>query len=145
MKKFKKLVIILAIPLILNSLCNKVYANGVDDSIINMDIRSRNVLVGELIHAIVNNKQQFLYDNTTLFDNTAYDKIKDYIQNNFIKGDIGEVVVDYVESSKSSTGDHVLMVNTKIWYDEQSYNKIYLFELHINSDGDIYGYNVWAY
>ena len=58
---------------------------------------------------------------------------------------ISNIVVDRIYPDKSTTGDTVLMVNIKAWDQEQTYNNLYLMELHVNRDGKIYGYNIWAY
>lgn len=58
---------------------------------------------------------------------------------------IATIVVDRVYPNNSSTGDLVILINTKVWDQEQTYNNLYLMELHVNRDGKIYGYNIWAY
>lgn len=58
---------------------------------------------------------------------------------------ISNIVVDRIYPDKSTTGDTVLMVNIKAWDQEQTYNNLYMMELHVNRDGKIYGYNIWTY
>ena len=53
--------------------------------------------------------------------------------------------VDYVAPEDSSTGDTVYFVNMKFKVYEKSFNVVKTFEFHINSDGKIYGINVWQF
>lgn len=53
--------------------------------------------------------------------------------------------VDYVAPENSSTGDTVYFVNMKFKVYEKSFNIVKTFEFHINSDGKIYGINVWQF
>ena len=62
-----------------------------------------------------------------------------------ITGIISEKAIDIVTPQDSETSDTVLMCNIRLSNNENIYNKIYLFEFHINADGKIYGYNIWTY
>ena len=81
-----------------------------------------------------------------LFNSSAYDKYINFVNNNEIGGEmLGDCVADLTYPDESSTGDTVLMINSKIWYDSKEYNQLNLLEFHINKDGKIYGFNVWMY
>ena len=47
------------------------------------------------------------------------------------------------EYNNNSSSDLVVIVDMKINFG--NYNKLYLIEWHINSNKEIYGYNVWGY
>lgn len=78
-----------------------------------------------------------------LMTEEASKNIKDFTENNDINGEIRNTIVEFTYPDNSSTGDTVIMVNSKIKY--EGYDKIYLFEYHINADGKIYGFNTWVY
>jgi len=99
-----------------------------------------------LLIAIVNHDINFMNQYVGVFTPECYNDMYQYIQNNDIGSNvISNVTLDFTYPDESSTGDSVVMLNTKVWYDNQTYNNLYLFEFHINSSGDIYGYNIWAY
>lgn len=92
-------------------------------------------------------------------DNSAVSKFKGYMTADtisFVDGytygstDISTdsiigYTVDYVAPENSSTGDTVYFVNMKFKVYEKSFNVVKTFEFHINSDGKIYGINVWQF
>lgn len=81
-----------------------------------------------------------------LFTSSAYDKYINLVNNNEIGGEmIGDCIADVTYPDESSTGDTVLMINSKVWYNSKEYNQLNLLEFHINKDGKIYGFNVWMY
>lgn len=96
-----------------------------------------------LVEAVLSNDKTPVNGYTNLFTSDVLTKIYGYIVNNDVSGNIQSIVVDWVYPKYSSTGDSIIMLNAKI--QNNSYNNLYLFELHINADGKIYGYNVWAY
>lgn len=81
-----------------------------------------------------------------LFTSSAYDKYIKLVKNNEIGGEmIGDCIADVTYPDESSTGDTVLMVNSKVWYNSKEYNQLNLLEFHVNKDGKIYDFNVWMY
>lgn len=103
-------------------------------------------LMEEFIRAVMNNDVSFVESYADIFEDGTKREIYEYIESNDIGGEgIENLVVDFTYPDNSSTGDTVIMANVKIWYDGYKYNLLYLFELHINAQGDIYGYNTWVY
>jgi hypothetical protein len=120
--------------------------SSTDDNLETMTMKDCNSAINEIVTAIINNRSSVIQDNSSKFTSDAYNSINNYMSNNDIKGDgVGDITIEFTYPANSSTGDTVIMVNTKIWYSAQSYNLIYLFEFHVNSYGDIYGFNVWTY
>lgn len=79
----------------------------------------------------------------------ARQRINEFIKNNKINeksyGKLVDTTLDFTYPEDSSTGDTVVMINAKIEYLNGKYNKLYLFEYHINAEGKIYGFNAWVY
>lgn len=102
--------------------------------------------IRSIVGVIVSNDASWIDNNYMYFTSPCFDKIKAYASNNNIIGDvISEVVVDFTYPENSTTGDTVIMANTRVWANGNTVNCVYLFEFHVNSEGLIYGYNVWAY
>lgn len=103
-------------------------------------------IIRSIVGVTVSKDASWFDANYMYFTNPCFDKIKNYASNNNIIGDvISEVVVDFTYPENSTTGDTVIMANTRVWANGNTVNCVYLFEFHINSDGLIYGYNIWAY
>ena len=103
-----------------------------------------NELVSELLMALANND----INTVTKLEPYMNDVVYNGMLNNCgksIRGNISDIVIDVVEPKDSSSGDTVLLANVKAWASNQTYNTICLFEFHVNSDGKLYGYNIWAY
>jgi hypothetical protein len=99
----------------------------------------------EFICAIMNKDKTFMESHRHQLNN-VYDLLYGYVTNNNVGGDgIIDMDVDVSNYSGNSTNDTVYMVNVKIDYDNNSYNKVYLYELHVDEFGVIYAYNVWVY
>lgn len=128
-----------------------VYAASIADVDINNLSREKlGVIMGTLINHATTHDITSAARYKQMFTPDCYDKWIQYVESNDISGKeelayTSEIVVDYTKPSQSSTGDTVVMVNIKEQYDNWRYNKLYLFEFHVNIDGDIYGYNVWQY
>ena len=119
-----------------------------DNNIEYMSTIECNKFIGTLVSSIVDNNVEFMYNNTSYFESRCYDSIKQYLLTNSIADSnftISDIIIDVTYPENSSTGDTVIMANTKIWYNNGQYNKVYLFEFHVNTTGDIYGFNVWVY
>lgn len=147
MKKHRaKAIKILAFSLVASMLFS-VTASASDIAALNMEEASLsecNQVMEEVIKGILNCNTSFISQNTALFSSTCYDKISKYTYNNGINGrSIDNIVIDFTYPDGSSSGDSVIMANTKIRYAE--YTKLYLFEFHIDNNGDIYGFNAWQY
>ena len=100
----------------------------------------------EFLHAAVAHNKDYLFTNGSMFNVECYDEVENYIANNNINSNsFSDFVIDFTYPPNSSTGDTVIMFNVKVWYSNNSYNNLYMFEFHVNSAGDIYGFNVWVY
>ena len=94
-----------------------------------------------IIESAITSNDTELLNYKDLFTEDCLEKYRRNVVNtNIITGIISEKAIDIVTPQDSETSDTVLMCNI-----ENIYNKIYLFEFHINADGKIYGYNIWAY
>lgn len=124
-------------------------ANATTQNKINFETMSKaetEQTIRSIVGVIVSNDASWIDNNYMYFTSPCFDKIKGYASNNNIIGDvISDVVVDFTYPENSTTGDTVIMANTRIWANGNTVNCVYLFEFHINSEGLIYGYNVWAY
>jgi hypothetical protein len=121
-------------------------SNPLDKNLNELSSRQVNALIDELVYGIATHDTSVLQNNSGMYATDCYTYLYDYIENNDINSyDISDLTIDYTYPSGSSTGDTVIMANAKVWYDNQTYNMLYLFEFHVDSHGDIYGYNVWLY
>ena len=80
-----------------------------------------------------------------LFTDQAYSAYGVICQNGYIDkpSAVSNLAIDFTYPENSSTGDTVIMANAKMNY--SGYKLLYLYEFHVNSDGKIYGVNVWEY
>ena len=149
--KVKTRVLIIVTIVLIASQFNIVRAttNNSEQTNINLETLSeidRKEYMNNIFKAIYNKDNTYILNNTALFTEDCYEKLLEYIENNTIDSTvIGDTVIDTITVSNSSTGDCVIMLNAKVWYDNQGYNKLYLLEFHINAKGIIYGYNIWVY
>lgn len=103
-------------------------------------------LIKEIVSDIVYEDTESFKQKAGYFTSECYYKLESYIERGSIDSEgIVSNVTDTVNVNDSATGDTVIMVNLKLGFDNDKYNKLYLIELHINAGGDIYGYNIWAY
>lgn len=136
------LVMILCITMSFNSYASETKVSSLEQ----MDMTECNNFVMQLVLDILNNKTDFIENNTAYFTENEYNEFKSYANSNKIMGDkIGQLVIDTTYPNNSSTADTVIMANIKVLSDDQACNMIYLLELHINRDGKIYGHNIWVY
>ena len=141
MKIIKKSIIIILTFIILS-----IQVNASNNSIINMNKSETDELIVDLIYASAKGDLNELNDNALYFESDCFYDMYSFISNNDIgSSNIGDIVIDFTYPDNSSTGDVVIMANTKIWYNNGEYNKAYMFEYHINSDGRIYGFTLWVY
>lgn len=141
MKKYIKYLITLTLVI----MClTPTFANDIKvDNLEHTSIREVNELFYELTDGIINHNSLVLAND--IFTPEVKRDLSILLVNNTIGGTINNVVVDFTYPENSSTGDTVIMVNSKISYEDGKYNKLYLFEYHVNADGKIYGYNMWVY
>ena len=141
MKKYIKYLITLTLII----MClTPTFANDTKiDNLEHTSIREVNELFYELTDGIINHNSLVLAND--IFTPEVKRDLSILLVNNTIGGTINNVVVDFTYPENSSTGDTVIMVNSKISYEDGKYNKLYLFEYHVNADGKIYGYNMWVY
>lgn len=110
----------------------------------NIESRECKNEISDIILDVLKHDEVSLRTKALYFTNDCLYDIIQYTKNNTVDSTVvTELVVDYTTPSNSSTGDTVIMANAKIYYN--SYNKLYLFEFHVNQEGKIYGYNVWVY
>lgn len=99
-----------------------------------------------IIESTITSNDTELLNYKDLFTEDCLEKYRRNVVNtNIITGIISEKAIDIVTPQDSETSDTVLMCNIRLSNNENIYNKIYLFEFHINADGKIYGYNIWTY
>lgn len=99
-----------------------------------------------ILDAAINNDDSKILEYKDLFTEDSLEKFRrNIINKNIIDGIISETVIDVITPENSETLDTVLMCNIRLVNRDNAYNKICLFEFHINEDGKIYGYNVWKY
>lgn len=102
--------------------------------------------ISEIVYDIITHRTLELQNRAGDFSSSCLNSIVAYAYNNTIEcNGVSELVIDSITPAQSDTGDTVLMTNVKLQYDDGAYNKLYLFEFHVNASGDIYGYNVWQY
>ena len=115
-------------------------------SLWDMTIDEQKEFAKDLTIAVVENSFSNIKSKTYLLDTQCYYDLTKYgFSSGIADGNISEITVDYIDAENSSTKDTVIFCNTKVWFENKSYNLVYTFEYHINSDGYIYGYNIWAH
>ena len=114
-----------------------------------LELFSKNELDNTLLNVVnsmVHSDATYINNNQDLFTIDAYYDIIDCISKEVVQdGNIGSVSIEFTYPENSSTGDSVVMLNTKIRKHETQNQLVYMFEFHINSEGKIYGFNIWAY
>lgn len=138
MKNLKHYITIILLVITCVSVVN---ASENNTNIEKMNIKEINSLMYNLTDSYIKHNTDTI--DTSVFTDNIIGDIINYTNNNNIGGEIRNIVVDFTYPDNSSTGDTVIMVNTKVKYSE--YDKLYLFEYHINADGKIYGFNAWVY
>ena len=120
--------------------------NNSASNILEMTVEEQKILARDLVKAIANNDFSKIKNKVYLLDSQCYYELTRYASSSKMSsGNISEIVVENIPVEKSSTADDVLICNTKIWFDDASYNMIYTFEFHIDAKGFIYGYNIWVH
>lgn len=145
-------IIIVVISMAFISKCSNKSKNDIEDdnksasNILEMSTEEQKILARDIVKAIVNNDFSEVKNKMYLLDSQCYYDLTRYASSSEISnGNMSEIVVEHVPVEKSSTADDVLICNTKIWFDDASYNMIYTFEFHVNAEGFIYGYNIWVH
>lgn len=149
--KLRNIALLIAMTLMI-SLATNVSVNAteanetIDIDFNNTDALTCNTVIKDIVYSIISHNADNMNKYVAAFSTDTYTDITNYIANNNIEvSSLSDITVDYIYPDKSSTGDTVIMANAKAWNKEQTYNMLYLFEFHVNSVGDIYGYNVWVY
>jgi hypothetical protein len=144
-------VIIVMVLLMFNKCTNKTKDNSGDsdtnvivNNILEMTEEQQKRFASDVTKAVINDDFRSILEKTYLIDSQAYYSLNAYARE-AQKGSISEMVIDYIDADKSSTKDTVIMCNAKVWYEDASYNLVYTFEYHINSNGYLYGYNIWVH
>lgn len=100
--------------------------------------------VTELIEAIITGDNTGLDKFQRVIPSTILKEMKGYASNNNIDSTVfSNKSIEFINADNSSTEDTVIMANVKLYY--KDYNKLYLFEFHMNESGSIYGYNIWQW
>lgn len=103
-----------------------------------------NNMILDLVKSTVNGDTSFVYNNITMFAGDTLSQYCDAINKvKFGSNIIKKYTIEETLPANSSTGDTVIMANVTL--DCGSETEAWLFEYHINLDGDIYGFNIWAY
>lgn len=142
--------IILSIILIVSTIT--VYASETENTE-EIELRTTNVeqmtndeinqFCKDITSAIKDKSSKEIEEYNECFDSDTLSKFNSFILSNNIQGEVSSIVTDWVYPQYSQTEDSLMLMNIKVQLD--SYNELYLFEFHINSEGKIYGYNIWAY
>lgn len=96
-----------------------------------------------IAEALINDDKKALNNYVGCFTSSAMATMNDYIDNNSISGSLSMIVTDWIYPKYSNSGDSVMMINFKV--QNSNYNEVCMIELHINSEGSIYGSNIWMY
>lgn len=144
----KKTIYSIALTIVLLVSTISVYANDTSTEVVysNLEEMSNNEIdkaCESIVKSVLGNDKSHMSKYVNCFTNEALTKIYTFVVNNEISGNIQSIVVDWIYPKYSSTSDSVMMLNAKIR--QETYNNLYMFEFHINSEGKIYDYNVWAY
>lgn len=141
MKILKKSIIIILTFVLLS-----IQVSASNNNIINMNKTETDKLIVDLIYAAAEGNVNKLNDKALYFESDCFYDMYSFVSDNDIDSNsVGEIVIDFTYPDNSSTGDIVIMANTKIWHNNREYNNAHLFEFHINSNGEIYGFNFWTY
>lgn len=146
--KIKVYVLVAIVAIVMTSLVLTKTANADNQptNIEKMTETEMNNSIMSIIDSAINNNDNELLDYKDLFTEDCLEKYrKNVVNTNLVTGIVSEKAIDIVTPQDSETSDTVLMCNIRLSNNNNIYNKIYLFEFHINADGKIYGYNVWAY
>lgn len=109
---------------------------------------NRNELISftDMLLTIVINKDTTTFQQyDKYFTRDTYEKFMEYIKSNDVYGSPSKRAVDTIPVKYSNTNDYVIQANYEILTLNSNYTLTYLYELHVNSEGKIYGYNVWVY
>lgn len=128
-------------------MCYREQAFGKNELIDEFDMTSSSKCqdqVTELIEAIITGDNAELDKFQHVIPSTILKEMKGYASNNNIDSTVfSDKSVEFINADNSSTEDTVIMANVKLYY--KDYNKLYLFEFHMNEGGSIYGYNIWQW
>lgn len=102
-------------------------------------------MTDDIISGILENDASSISKYSQCLTSEVDSQLNKYTANNNLKGSIIERIIDYIDTKNSDTEDYVIMVNTRLQLAKAGYNELVMFEFHVNKDGKIYGYNVWAY
>jgi hypothetical protein len=150
MKKSKLIIISLVVAILLSCVAGRVLtANAteeveVQNNIKKMTTSERSDFVKGLITDIINNSTTNIANYTDSFTEEQLSKFILFINNNSIDGTLNTTIIDEITSNCSATSDTVLMCNFRLNI-SNGYNNVYMMELHVNNEGKIYGYNIWAF
>jgi hypothetical protein len=147
-RSFKAVIITLIIAVSSTLIFNTVSAEENDGSIKNyslVEMTEEDMCksIDTLINAIVTRDTQVLGSCAMYLTNDTYYELRDFMEKYSASGVLANYVLDYIKPDNSTDGDYVVMANVVTNYNGDEYYTLY--ELHINSLGQIYGFNVWVY
>ena len=99
--------------------------------------------MSEVVYAINTKDKDRIAKLEINFETDAYTSFTRYVNLMGLTGSIVSIQTDTITPENSTDGDFVVMTAVKSQY----YGKgiLYMVELHCNSNGKIYGYNIWTY
>lgn len=110
-------------------------------SVEQMTVSERYDFAGDIVSAILSNDTAELQKIAPYLTSDCYSKLlRSKVEFN---GPVTRMICDKIEVNNSSDKDCVLMCNTMVI--NGAVNNAYLFELHIDANGKVYGYNIWVY
>ena len=98
-----------------------------------------------LTYSIIDKGSESLPMYQKYFTDDAFKSFLIVANSNSFNGSAVESQIDTVHIDNSDTKDTVVMYNIKIKPYNKNINVLMMLEMHINRDGLIYGFNVWAY
>lgn len=145
----RKINLILLIFIMIISLNTEVKAdNKIELSSTNIEQLSNKEIIDFmdlLMNTVINKNANDFIQYKEYFTEETYNDFMQYIKSNDVYGSLKTRALDFVNVQDSNTGDSVIMANYEIITLNSEYSLAYLYEFHVNSEGKIYGYNVWVY
>ena len=141
---WKKLIKIISLTCCMALLISsKIYSS--EPNLLQLDTKENKKLFNDLAISLVKHDTDLLVNNKQFFTEDTLQSYANLVRKNKLSGNIIEVQIDYIDVHASATSDKVVMYNMKLKPSNETINLVCMLEFHINRDGKIYGYNLWAY
>lgn len=134
---------LLILSLIMSLSVSSTFAN--EYNLGQMNYNAMNKIITDIVTGVNEGSVEKVEHYAMYMTSDVYEGLTRDINDKFLSGSIGTIAIDTITVDNSSDYDDVIMVNIKVWSEGQTYNKLYLYEFHVNKDGKIYGYNAWLY